>query len=103
MVAVGNYEVVSHTETPECSLRLIRLGAGRQVELHYHERTTQIYFALMGEVEVTINREQRRLQPHHSARVPPFIPHGIRAVEATALVLSISVPPLARDDQHPVG
>lgn len=102
-VSVGNYEVVSHVETAECSLRVIRLGADRQVELHYHERSSQIYFVLVGEVEITINRDHQRLQPQQSARVAPFIPHGVRAADGSALVLSISVPPLFPEDQHPIG
>ncbi|MBI2916423.1 MAG: cupin domain-containing protein [Chloroflexi bacterium] len=102
-VSVGNYEVVSHVETPECSLRVIRLGADRKVELHYHERSSQVYFVLAGEVEITINKDPRRLVPQQSARVAPFVPHGVRAADSSALVLSISVPPLSPEDQHPIG
>ncbi|MBI2866172.1 MAG: cupin domain-containing protein, partial [Chloroflexi bacterium] len=73
-LSAGKYEVVSRVETPECSLRLIRLGPGRQVEQHFHEHSTQVYFVLSGEVEITVGREQRRLQAQQSARVPPFMP-----------------------------
>jgi len=100
--SVGDYEVVSDVETPECSLRLIRLGPSREVSVHYHEHSTQIYFGVQGQVEITVNKERRKLSPHESTRVAPFVPHGVRA-EGPALVLSISVPPLAPEDQHAIG
>jgi mannose-6-phosphate isomerase-like protein (cupin superfamily) len=98
---MGDYEVVSHVETPECSLRLLRLGRAQSVQLHYHERTTQIYFVLEGVVQAIVGTSSRALEPHQSLRIPPRTPHRISS-EETALVLSISIPPLHAEDQHPL-
>lgn len=102
MTTVGRYEVVAHLATPECSLRLIRITGTTSVEPHYHERTTQVYVVLEGTAELTLRRRKTRLEPYQTVTVPPFTAHGVAASD-TALVLSISVPPLAPDDQHRVG
>ena len=98
---MGNYEVLSNVETPECSLRLLRLGEAQSVQLHYHERTTQIYFVLEGAVQAMVGTSLRVLESHQSLRIPPRTPHRVSS-EETALVLSISIPPLQADDQHPL-
>ena len=98
---MGNYEVVSHVETPECSLRLLRMGRDQSVQLHYHERTTQTYFVLEGTVQAMVGTSLRVLEPHQSLRIPARTPHRISS-EEPALVLSISIPPLDAEDQHPL-
>lgn len=102
MTTVGRYEVVAHLATPECSLRLIRVSGSSQVEPHYHEKTTQIYVVLEGTAEITIRRRRIRLEPYQTATVAPFTAHGVSSSD-TALVLSVSVPPLDPGDQHRVG
>lgn len=98
---MGTYAVLSHVELPECSLRLLRLGGEKRVRLHYHEKCTQVYFVLRGTAEVTVGRDTRKLKPRESIRAPARIPHGIRS-DDQAVILSISVPPLDLEDQHPV-
>jgi len=98
---MGDYEVVSYIETPECSLRLLRLGRAQSVQLHYHEKTTQIYFVIEGNVQAMVGTSLKVLEPHQSLTIPPRTPHRISSAE-TALVLSISIPPLQADDQHPL-
>ncbi len=96
---MGNYEVVSHSGTPECSLRLLKLTQGKSVHLHHHHYTTQTYFVLEGAVQVTAGEETVVLRPHQILRIPIDTLHSIRA-EDEALVLSISIPPLEASDQH---
>lgn len=96
---MGDYEVLSHIETLECSLRLLRLGKRRSVNLHYHEKTTQLYFVLEGLAEAIVGSTHHLMRPYEWLRVPVLTPHSISARD-TAMVLSISVPALDRSDQH---
>ena len=98
-VHIGNYELVSDQETPECSLRLLKLTKDRFVYLHHHHRTAQIYFVLEGTVGATVDDKPVVLKHHQILRIPPDTLHGIRT-DGEALVLSISIPPLDASDQH---
>ncbi len=97
---MGDYKVVSSVQTEECSLRLLKLERGESVAVHQHRETTQIYFMLEGEVDVVVGGVARRLRPYEMLRVPPGTGHGLRA-PGMCLMLSISIPPLDIEDQHP--
>ena len=96
---LGEYEVLSHEETEECSLRLLRLTADTPVRLHHHHGTTQTYFVIEGKAIATLADQTTVLEPHQVLRVPIDTVHGIRG-EKEALILSISIPPLEASDQH---
>jgi mannose-6-phosphate isomerase-like protein (cupin superfamily) len=96
---VGDYEVISHQETPECSLRLLKLTKDKGVHLHHHHRTTQIYFVLEGTARATVAGKSAVLKPYQILRIPLDALHDIRT-DGEALVLSISIPPLDASDQH---
>jgi len=96
---VGDYEVVFHQETPECSLRLLKLTKDKGVHLHHHHKTAQIYFVLEGTARATVSGKAAVLKPHQILRIPQDALHDIRT-EDEALVLSISIPPLDASDQH---
>jgi mannose-6-phosphate isomerase-like protein (cupin superfamily) len=96
---LGDYDVLADIETPECSLRLLKLSKDRFVRPHHHHQTTQTYFVLEGIIEATLGDKTVVLKPHQILRVSKDTLHGIRA-EAEALVLSISIPPLDSSDQH---
>lgn len=96
---LGDYEVVSHLETPECSLRLLKLTKDSVVHLHHHHKATQTYFLLEGTAEATVDDETMVIEPHQILRVPVDAVHSIRTARQ-ALVLSISIPPLETSDQH---
>lgn len=98
-MTTGNYEVISDVRTPECSLRLLRLGPGLTVNLHYHRETTQIYFVLSGTTWVNVEGRGRVLKPNESLRIPPHTRHAVSSQEP-ALVLSISIPPLKPGDEY---
>lgn len=95
---MGNYEVLADMRMPECSLRILRLSPGRAVNRHVHHKTTQIYFIIEGNAIATIAGDNKTLGPMESLRVPVDTPHAI-STESTAIVLSISIPPLRLDDQ----
>jgi mannose-6-phosphate isomerase-like protein (cupin superfamily) len=96
---VGDYEVVFHQETPECSLRLLKLTKDKGVHLHHHHKTAQIYFVLEGTARATVSGKAAVLKPQQILRIPQDALHDIRT-EDEALVLSISIPPLDASDQH---
>lgn len=99
MKHMGNYEVLSHVEMPECSIRIIGMKESEQVPLHYHEKCTQVYTVLEQEVEAEVGDHTMRLRPYETVRIEKGVRHGVRAVEGSALVLSVSIPPLDRNDQ----
>jgi quercetin dioxygenase-like cupin family protein len=100
MKHMGAYEVLSHVELPECSIRIIAMETTEAVALHYHERATQIYTVLRGEVEVRVGEQRMLLRPYETTRIVPNTSHNVRPINGAARVLSLAFPPLARDDQH---
>ena len=95
---MGDYQVLGDVRMPECSLRILRLSPGRAVNLHVHRKTTQVYFVIEGDAVATVAGESKKLGPMESLRVPIDTPHAL-STESTAIVLSISIPPLRLDDQ----
>ena len=95
---MGDYQILADMRMPECSLRILRLSLGRAVNLHIHRKTTQVYFVIEGEAVATIAGENKKLGPKESLRIPVDTPHAI-STESTAIILSISIPPLRLDDQ----
>ncbi len=100
MKRMGDYEILSHVEMPECSIRIIGMKEAERVALHYHEKCAQIYTVLEEEVEVRMGDRTMRLRPYETVRIEMGVRHSVRAVEGSALVLSLSIPPLDREDQH---
>jgi len=98
---MGTYEILSHTLLPECSIRIIRMMPEEHVNAHYHQKCAQIYTVLEHEVEARVGDHMMRLRPYETVRIEIGQVHSIRAVDAEALVMSLSIPPLERDDQHP--
>ena len=100
MKDMGEYEILSHVAMPECSIRIIGMRETERVALHYHENCAQIYTVLEHEVEAQVGDRTMRLRPYETVRIEKGVRHSVRAVEGAALVLSLSIPPLDRDDQH---
>ena len=98
IIDMGDYQVLADMRTPECSLRILRLSPGRTVNFHVHHKTTQVYFVIEGDAMATVAGEDKKLGPMESLRVPVDTPHAL-STESTAIVLSISIPPLRLDDQ----
>ena len=98
MKDMGQYEILSHVAMPECSIRIIGMRETEHVAPHYHENCTQIYTVLEHEVEA----RTFRLRPYETVRIENGTVHSIRAIDAPALVMSLSIPPLEREDQHVV-
>ena len=101
MKDMGQYEILSHVAMPECSIRIIGMREAEHVAPHYHQNCTQIYTVLEHEVEATVGDHTLRLRPYETVRIEKGTVHSVRAINGSALVLSLSIPPLERDDQHP--
>jgi len=99
----GLYEILSHVATPECSIRIIRMLRSEHVSPHYHEKCAQIYTVLEHQVEAVVGDQTLRLRPYETVRVEKGEIHSVRALSEDALVMSLSIPPLERDDQHVVS
>jgi len=102
MKAMGDYEVLSHVEMSECSIRIISMRAAEQVASHYHDESTQIYAVLEHEVEARVGERTLLLRPYETVRIEKGVVHSVRAIGGSALVLSLSIPPLGREDHHVV-
>jgi quercetin dioxygenase-like cupin family protein len=98
---MGLYEILSHTLLPECSIRIIRMLPDEHVNAHYHKKSAQIYTVLENEVEARVGDHTMRLRPYETVHIDANEVHSIRATDGEALVMSLSIPPLERDDQHP--
>ena len=103
MKDMGEYEILSHVAMPECSIRIIGMRKTEHVALHYHQNCTQIYTVLEHEVEAQVGDRTFRLRPYETVRIEKGTPHSVRAADGPALVLSLSIPPLEREDQHVVA
>jgi len=100
MQDMGQYEVLSHLTMPECSIRIIGMRETEHVAPHYHEKCAQIYMVLEHEVEAQVGELTFQLRPYETVRIEKGAVHSVRAVGESALLLSISIPPLERDDHH---
>jgi quercetin dioxygenase-like cupin family protein len=103
-VAVGIYELLTDFDQRSMSVRVFRLSPGeQQVDLHKHRYSTQVYVALEGQVAVHRDGVETVLAPYQALEVIPGMVHGARAIDDYAVVMNISVPPLAVDDQSPLS
>ena len=59
---MGDYELVSHMETPECSLRLLRLTKDKYIQLHHHHKTNQIYFVLDESIQASVGIDSLQIE-----------------------------------------
>jgi len=99
---MGQYEILSHIAMPECSIRIIGVKETEHVAPHYHEKCTQIYTVLEGEVEAQMGDHTFRLRPYETVRIEKGAVHSVCLARERALFLSLSIPPLEQDDQHVV-
>ncbi len=103
MQDMGRYEILSHVLMPECSIRIIGMREREHVAPHYHNQSTQIYTVLEHEVEAQVGERTFRLRPYETVRIEKGVIHSVRPLAGQALLLSLSVPPLSREDHHVVS
>ncbi len=97
---VGEYQILQDFETAAASVRVFAMpfGAGA-IGSHVHRRSMQIYVALQGSVAVEIDGVERTLLPYEALAVWPGSKHRASPVDGDVVLMNISVPPLAPDDQ----
>lgn len=102
MQDMGKYEILSHVSMDDCSIRIIRMMEQEHVSPHYHEKCAQIYTVLEHQVEAQVGDRTLLLRPYETVRIEKGVVHSVRTTGEPALVMSLSIPPLERDDQHVV-
>jgi mannose-6-phosphate isomerase-like protein (cupin superfamily) len=97
---VGLYHILQDFECPTASVRVFRMAStGDAVAGHVHRRSMQIYVALEGSVLVDVDGVETVLEPYGALPVWPGSKHSATPVGADAVLMNISIPPLAADDQ----
>jgi mannose-6-phosphate isomerase-like protein (cupin superfamily) len=83
------------------SLSLIeeRMPPGSAEQRHLHQRATQFFYVLAGELTIELNGEEHRLKPNNGLTVPAETPHQVfnRGTEDVRFLV-ISQPP-SHDDR----
>jgi mannose-6-phosphate isomerase-like protein (cupin superfamily) len=101
---VGDYQILQDFECPSASVRVFAMPAGLgAVGSHIHRRSMQIYVALQGAVAVEIDGTERTLLPYEAMAVWPGSTHRASPIDGDVVLLNISIPPLAADDQLAVS
>ncbi len=97
---VGLYQILQDFECPTASVRVFRMtSSGDAVAGHIHRRSMQIYVALEGSVLVDVDGVETLLEPYGALPVWPGSRHSATPAGADAVLMNISIPPLAADDQ----
>jgi len=101
---VGAYELLQDFDAVPASVRVFRLSTSAEaVQRHLHHHSTQIYVALEGRAAIDRDGAITEITPYEAIVVTPGTVHGAHPVGGPAIVMNISVPPLAADDQFAVA
>ncbi|MGC3968362.1 MAG: cupin domain-containing protein [Pirellulales bacterium] len=81
------------------SLAEARLPPGGQTTRHFHPRTEEIYYILVGTARMEIAGEVRELRPGDAVAIPPGLPHQItNSGQETLTFLCCCAPGYQHDD-----
>ena len=64
-------------------------------KLHYHKRSTEIYYVLEGEGVLMLDGKEHEVKKGSLAHIPPGVVHGARG---RMRVLVLGIPDIANDD-----
>jgi mannose-6-phosphate isomerase-like protein (cupin superfamily) len=80
-----------------------RMPPGTAEQRHVHQRTTQFFYVLAGELTIELDGEEHRLTPATGLTVPAQMPHQVfNCSSEDARFLVISQPP-SHGDRAPVA
>jgi mannose-6-phosphate isomerase-like protein (cupin superfamily) len=97
---VGSYQILQDFENNSISIRVLRMDSdAERIEPHLHYRSAQVYVGLEGRTAVECDGVEYIVEPYDVVPVPVRSLHTARALDGAAIVMNISVPPLAADDQ----
>jgi mannose-6-phosphate isomerase-like protein (cupin superfamily) len=77
---------------PAAWAHAVDIDGGR---LHYHRRTTELYYVLAGEGSVLLDGVEHPVRPGSLVHIPPGVVHGARG---RMRVLVVGIPDIADDD-----
>jgi mannose-6-phosphate isomerase-like protein (cupin superfamily) len=69
-------------------------------KLHYHRRSTELYYVLEGSGTVVLDGVEQRVQKGSMVHIPPGVVHGAKG---RMRVLVVGIPDIADDDYFEVG
>lgn len=69
-------------------------------KLHYHRRSTELYYVLEGEGSVVLDGEEHPVSRGSLVHIPPGVVHGARG---RMRVLVVGIPDIADDDYFEVA
>jgi len=64
-------------------------------KLHYHKRSTELYYVLEGDGVILLDREEHPVRKGSIVHIPPGVVHGARG---RMRVLVVGIPDIAEDD-----
>lgn len=97
---VGTYHILQDYECPTASVRVFRMIApGDTIGGHAHRRSMQIYVAIEGAAVIDVDGVKTVLEPYQALSVWAGAVHSATPVGHEAVLMNISIPPLAADDQ----
>jgi mannose-6-phosphate isomerase-like protein (cupin superfamily) len=68
-------------------------------KLHYHKRSTELYYVLQGSGSVLLDGVEQEVQAGALVHIPPGVIHGARG---RMRVLVVGIPDIAEDDYFEV-
>lgn len=68
-------------------------------KLHYHKRSTELYYVLEGDGVVVLDAEEHPVRKGSIVHIPPGVVHGARG---RMRVLVVGIPDIAEDDYFEV-
>jgi mannose-6-phosphate isomerase-like protein (cupin superfamily) len=85
----------------EDSLSIIheRMPPGTEETRHYHNRSRQFFFALLGTITIEINGELNELNQQEGLEVPPMTPHQVFNKTNSPIEFLIISQPTTTDDR----
>jgi quercetin dioxygenase-like cupin family protein len=69
----------------------------QDAKLHYHKRSTEIYYVLEGSGELSLDGVSHEVKKGSLAHIPPGVVHGARG---RMRVLVVGIPDIANDDYY---
>src|SRR5262245_56854713 len=69
-------------------------------KLHYHKRSTELYYVLDGRGTVTLDGVSREVEKGSLVHIPPGVVHG---AQGRMRVLVVGIPDIADDDYFEAG
>lgn len=91
--------LISHEDEPLAPAAWAHAVDIDGAKLHYHKRSTELYYVLEGEGCVVLDGVEQAVTKGSLVHIPPGVVHGARG---RMRVLVVGIPDIADDDYFPV-